>query len=366
MLNIYFKLKRAVFISALVCAVLACIGAGGAKGGAEPSGQDVLMFFSGRLVDYRMPAVLAAPGEKIDIKFKSNRNGLFVEVLECDPLGEGVCAIDYDEISWRAPKISGNYWVKVKLVKSVGDSIQDEEDEWIRVACLVGFPKSMIKGGSLNGFELGAYPEAGDARDPGYYATPDYFYYLTKDLLPLYISEHIHLGDLACDVRSPVPQYFTLCYELVDKLEAIKAELKRRGLPSRYHWIGGGFVSPKSNRMRRAAHGGAARLSRHLYGEAMDFLIDESPRNGVMDDLNRDGAVNVGDAVFLRELIRSLEKAGKCVPGGIGVYAPPNNSRVQLHVDTRGHPIDWGFKGYRSGDFADSSPTRSMRPGDGD
>ena len=74
------------------------------------------------------------------------------------------------------------------------------------------------------------------------------------------------LGDLGYDVREALPQYFALDYEIVKKLELIVEELEARGLPSRYHFIGGGFVSPKSNRKRTSTNGAAAKLSRHMFG----------------------------------------------------------------------------------------------------
>ena len=61
---------------------------------------------------------------------------------------------------------------------------------------------------------------------------------------------------------------------------------------------------------------GNVQYSRHVWGGAADFYIDQSPKDGVMDDLNKDGVVNREDAVW-PNFISNMSKQGafpkKCI-----------------------------------------------------
>jgi len=39
-----------------------------------------------------------------------------------------------------------------------------------------------------------------------------------------------------------------------------------------------------------------------------------------------------------------IEQSARGKVGGVGMYSPPWNTRVQLHVDTRGYAARWGPK----------------------
>ncbi len=100
-----------------------------------------------------------------------------------------------------------------------------------------------------------------------------------------------------------------------------------------------------------------------MWGEAVDFIIDEEPRDMVMDDMNGDEIIDVRDALVVRDIVTELEESGKVVPGGVGVYSPPRNSRIQLHVDVRGFPTRWGVKEYDPDKFSGAPVKKSLRPG---
>lgn len=154
------------------------------------------------------------------------------------------------------------------------------------------------------------------------------------------VSEHFVLGDFLTKGQADVwPKYLVLSTSLLDKLELTVQELERQGLPVRDVGIISGFRTPWYNE-----HGGntegRASLSRHMYGDAMDIYID-SDGNQAMDDLSRDGRVDVDDARVLAAAADAVEKAHPELVGGIGVYRPTGAHRGFVHVDTRGYRARW-------------------------
>jgi hypothetical protein len=338
-------------------------GSSDAAGRKSDKGEVVLLF-NGLKIPAEYAGILVGPDEVSVLKFFSRESNKEVEVLNCE--GVGWCQSKGNEISWQSPEESGDYWMKVHLKVFEPSGLENpvkSEIKKIEIACLVGFPSSLLDKGFINGYEVGEYPNPAQMNNPAHYVPPENFFLMDYDVIGVRISEHLMLGDLGYDVRESLPQYFALDYELVKKLELIHEELSSRGLPCRYHFIGGGFVSPKSNRKRTSTNGAAAKLSRHMYGEAIDFIIDEDPRDEVMDDLNKDGIIDVRDALYIRDMINEFEEKGLCTPGGFGVYSPPRNSRIQVHVDVRGFPTRWGYKEYDKKIHRGIPPKKGLRPG---
>jgi hypothetical protein len=356
----------------LAVLLIAGLGAGDpvqAKGRGDEPG-DLILLWNGLKINAEYAAILVAPGSDQTLSFIGRDRALDVAVEECK--GAGSCRGRGGSAYFTAPDMPGVYWLEVRLglgawpnspLKKGGKSGNAGQDRDLEIACLVGYPSAMLRSGYLNDFELGEYPDPSDKQNPRLYEPPAYFYYLDGSVLGRYISEDIRLGDLGYDGRAPLPQYFALDYELVKKLEVLKDELTRLGLPSRYHFIGGGFISPKSNVERTSRNSAAANNSRHMWGEAVDFIIDESPRDEIMDDMNQDGRVDVRDALLVRDIVTELEESGRVKPGGFGVYAPPRNSQIQMHVDVRGFPTRWGVKAWDPDEFAGAPAKKSLRPG---
>ena len=83
--------------------------------------------------------------------------------------------------------------------------------------------------------------------------------------------------------------------------------------------------------------------SRHLWGDASDIFIDQDPRDGIMDDLNKDGRINIDDAMVLYEIIDELcgESWFEPFTGGLGKYGPNHLHGPFVHVDVRGCKARW-------------------------
>lgn len=78
-------------------------------------------------------------------------------------------------------------------------------------------------------------------------------------------------------------------------------------------------------------------------GGAADFCIDESPADGRMDDLNRDGRVDRNDARWLANFINDMSRRGAFGPrvDGLGVYGSTAAHGPFVRVDVRGTQARW-------------------------
>jgi uncharacterized protein YcbK (DUF882 family) len=91
---------------------------------------------------------------------------------------------------------------------------------------------------------------------------------------------------------------------------------------------------------------GNVKRSRHLLGGAADIFIDESPKDGMMDDLNKDGKIDWRDAHILYEIIDDMygKKFYEPFVGGLARYEKTACHGPFVHVDVRGNRARWGFR----------------------
>ena len=77
--------------------------------------------------------------------------------------------------------------------------------------------------------------------------------------------------------------------------------------------------------------------------EQIDFFIDQDPRDGMMDDLNGDGEIDIDDAMVLYGIIDDLcgESWFEPFTGGLGKYGPNQLHGPFVHVDVRGCKARW-------------------------
>ena len=202
-------------------------------------------------------------------------------------------------------------------------------------------PLSLRKEGRIGKYLLGEWPfERGGKPPSEAYETPAGVVEVTPDNTNLPVSEHFLLGDLLTKGQDDVwPKYVVLSTRLLDKAELTLQEIERLGHPVEHAGVISAFRTPWYN-----AHGGDTQgrggLSRHMYGDAMDFYLD-SDRDGRMDDLTGDGRVDVKDAQFLANAADAVERAHPSMVGGIGVYSPTGAHAGFVHVDTRGYRARW-------------------------
>jgi hypothetical protein len=204
-------------------------------------------------------------------------------------------------------------------------------------------PLTEARAGRLRGYRIGEWPRLRGlpAERAAAYQPPRGMVEVTPENMSFMVSEHFRLGDFLTKGQDDVwPKYVVISPRLLDKLELTIQELERMGHPVENVGIISGFRHPHYN-----IHGGdptgRGALSRHMYGDALDFYIDNT-RNGCLDDLNGDGVADVRDVQIIARAAEAVEQRHPHLIGGIGVYRPVRGAHCGFaHVDTRGWRARW-------------------------
>lgn len=222
--------------------------------------------------------------------------------------------------------------------------IQGEAQRLTDVSVLTPVPAELAESGQIGQYLIGTWPERGERpaslRTPAYDA-PRGLIAVTPENRDLPVSEHLVLGDFLTKGQVDVwPKYVVLSPLLLDKVELTLQELERSGHPVERVGVISGFRTPYYN-----AHGGSTAgrgsASRHMYGDALDFYIDNDG-DGRMDDLDGDGQVTRGDGQVIARAAERVETRYPAYVGGIGIYNPnPGAHSGFVHLDTRGTRARW-------------------------
>lgn len=231
----------------------------------------------------------------------------------------------------------------VKAALAMGTAIREAADFNV----ITPRPASNVRGGRLGLYYLGSWPRArsgkggkGSKGGKVAYNPPSGFIEVTRDNADTRLSEHFRIRDfLTHDQQNVWPKYVWVSLRLVDKLELVLDDLKAHGIDPNGVHVMSGFRTPQYNRGGGDLRG-RADLSRHMYGDAADIYIDNTG-NGAMDDLNRDGRVDIGDARVILAAVNRVERAHPSLIGGCGVYAGNGAHGPFVHIDTRGYPARW-------------------------
>jgi hypothetical protein len=201
-------------------------------------------------------------------------------------------------------------------------------------------PFSAKVNGWIGPYHLGSWPFERRAPENPAYANPRGFIEVTPENFRTRVSEHFTLGQFITKDQSNVwPKYLVLEPRLLDKLELTIAELGRRGHPVRSLFVMSGFRTPEYNEQGVGA-GGRSAVSRHQYGDAADVYPDDQG-HGRMDDLNRDGRVDLRDARILADAAASVEEEHPELVGGVGIYPATSAHGPFVHIDARGKRARW-------------------------
>ncbi len=210
--------------------------------------------------------------------------------------------------------------------------------ESIRLNVFVLTPFKNGEEESLQGYRVGQYATT-LFRGMDSYAAPKGFIDFTKGPGDLKISPHFTLEQFICKQQpGHDPTFLLIRTAMLTKLETLLEAANAKGWKADTFFVMSGFRTPYYNR----SIGNDTDSSRHLYGGAADIWID-SDGDGHMDDLNKDGKINKGDARTLAALAGTLaEKGGRNWPiGGIGIYGPNSAHGPFVHIDARGYPARW-------------------------
>ena len=208
-------------------------------------------------------------------------------------------------------------------------------------------PFSTKRSGRIGLYYIGRWPGEKGKRSvrskkgsPAAYANPPGFIEVTPENEDTYVSEHFRLRDfLTHDQANVWPKYLVLQLNMVDKLELVLTDLAEHGVDVSGVRVMSGFRTPQYNKSGGDPSGRAG-LSRHMYGDAADIFIDNNG-DGVMDDLNHDGRISIGDAKVIEAAVDRVEAAHPELIGGAGLYTAAPGHGPFIHIDTRGYRARW-------------------------
>ena len=196
------------------------------------------------------------------------------------------------------------------------------------------------RAGRIGTYRIGSWPNERSRRVRKGYELPKGFIEVTPQNQDTPVSQHFTLRDFLTKGQANVwPKYLVLEPRLVDKLELVLSELQASGVRITDVKVLSGFRTPTYNESGGDPRGRAT-LSRHMYGDAADIFIDNDG-NGNMDDLNRDGRLNIGDARVIQQAVDRVERAHPTLVGGAGVYPASSAHGPFIHIDTRGYRARW-------------------------
>lgn len=195
------------------------------------------------------------------------------------------------------------------------------------------------RGRYIKSYRVGFWP--GEQRImPWNYENPEGFIEVTPENQYTQLSEHFTLYSFVThDQRDVWPKFIVLREELLDKLELVLQTVEATGARAGHVEVLSGFRHPHYNSLG-SVEGNMARHSRHQFGDAADIIIDHD-RNGRMDDLNRDGRLDIADANVIQRAVEKIELRYPELVGGVGVYHSMGPRGPFAHIDVRGERARW-------------------------
>lgn len=250
-----------------------------------------------------------------------------------------------EALATRARGSSGKLRVATVLPQEINAALQSVAN----FTQITLTPFNQKRSGRIGTYLLGSWPAERGARGPSKapaerYANPRGFIQVTAENKDTHVSEHFQLRDFLTKNQPTVwPKYLVLELRLIDKLELVLNDLASQGIVTTGVTVMSGFRTPSYN-SGGGNTAGRADLSRHMYGDAADVYIDNDG-NGTMDDLNKDGRVDIRDARVMLEAVDRVERAHPELVGGAGVYSACCGHGPFIHIDTRGYRARWTGSG---------------------
>jgi hypothetical protein len=272
---------------------------------------------------YTSGAIYAMPHEKVALAVNAPATRLFSLGA---PQG-ALTATGPNRWVWEAPGDKGRYPIEVK--NPAGRKVMD-------FSVFVMVPATAVQNGFLNGFEIGHYPVT-TFKDNQAYAPPRGFIEVTRENEDTKISPHFRLQQFLTKQKSGYPKYLVLDERLIVLLEGLGAALEPLGYNADDIFIMSGYRTPFYNKAI-----GDTPFSMHQWGRAADIFLDKN-HDGMMDDFNKDKAIDRQDAVALANVLEAMAATAEWSPfiGGIGIYGATAAHGPFVHVDTRPWKARW-------------------------
>jgi hypothetical protein len=274
--------------------------------------------------------------------------------------GQLIAAGDLNAARWVLPETPGDHRLTVTgqseyEVYQPGQVGQPQvlETPGATLTVMVLHPFDRNGPGMVDGYPIGIYPDETARRaplpvtnHPEAYRPPPYFWRVSDQTEDRLLAPHVRLGDLGSVPEVNGVSHIAVSPLLVARLEAITRACIANA------WLGAderltilrGYLSP--NRLQQLQQAGLdiSEYTRHLYGDSVVVIVDRDG-DGLMDDLNGDGAIDRLDAETLgEEVIRTESQFGG---GGVGIYetAPTGDPELpetpMVQFDCRGARARW-------------------------
>lgn len=278
-----------------------------------------------QVFSYQVNGVFVLPGERLTLRTLDIDQGNSYVLQNISGLEAGSTINVWQ---WQAPREPGLYPLAITRLGSM-DSVT--------LNIFVMVPFQGVKKQQINGYRIGAYPRR-PVRLVHLYSLPRGFIEVTEENEETLIAPHFKLKQFVCKQDGSYPKYIVLREQLLWKLEAILERINGRGYRYDTFHIMSGYRTPSYNKAI-----GNVKHSRHQWGDAADIFVDAYPQDGVMDDLNRDGKINMRDATLLYKIIDGMygQPVSYHLIGGLGKYSGTAAHGPFVHVDVRGHRVRW-------------------------
>jgi hypothetical protein len=283
--------------------------------------------FKDEISPYRIIGVFVLPKEKLTIEaLDPAKNGQYLLKSSISNINK----IKENRWQWLVPQEKGLYQLIVQNTQTMDSIVMN---------IFVMVPYKELEGEYLNSYRIGQYPTIPLKQLP-IYKPPKGFIEVTKENEDTYISPHFKLKQFLCKQVSNYPKYLVLRERLLLKLELILEKVNEKGYKCNSFHIMSGYRTPYYNKAI-----GDVKYSRHVYGGAADIFIDENPKDGMMDDLNKDGKINYKDAELIYDIIDGMygKPWYEIFIGGLGRYKKTASHGPFVHVDVRGFRARWGY-----------------------
>ncbi len=276
----------------------------------------------GHEVTQEVFSLFAAPGEEIRLGLALGDARQMRLTLDGEPFGES----GPSDWTLEAPVEPGLYPLLLQHV---------ETGERTRLNLFVG---TLLPEGdeALEGYRIGPLP-SGHSEHPDMYLRPGLYFRVTPENVHTQLSEHFTLGQFLCKQEAEFPKFVIVRESLLILLEGLIEAVNEAGYPVETFGIISGYRTPDYN------HGiGNVPNSRHVYGDALDFYVDQDG-DGLMDDLNGDGDNNRLDVDLLYDIVDEFKQRpeNRRLFGGVGNYYKTPRHGGFVHVDTRGFRARW-------------------------
>ena len=292
----------------------------------SPEKASFAVKFKDEISSYRTMSVFVLPEELVTFEVLSSAPG---DGYLLESSTGSSSKLSHKKWRWEAPQETGIYPVRI---------VNEESGETVTLNVLVMVPYRYLQGEYLNGYRIGSYSSVPFKR-LSIYKPPPGFIEVTKENEDILLSPHFRLKQFLCKQEGDYPKYVVIKEILLLKLELILEKMNEKGYHCETFHIMSGYRTPYYNQAI-----GNVKYSRHLYGDAADIFIDQSPQDEVMDDLNKDGKIDHQDAEVIHEIIDQMY--GKpwytLFLGGLAAYAETQSHGPFVHVDTRGFHARWG------------------------